>query len=77
MENIFEVRLHSVNQVKEFVALCNRQPFSITVGNTHRRVNAKSFMQLFTLDLSQPLTVCAECSEEEFSSYSRAVAAFR
>ena len=73
----FEVSLHSVSQVKDFVALANEQPFSLTVGTGRRSVNGKSFMQLFSLDLSKPLQVSMDCTEEAFARFFEAAAPFR
>ena len=62
----FEIQLHSVQDVQAFVALATAQPFPVRVGNDHYKVSAQSFMEIFCLDLSHPLTATLDCTEEEF-----------
>jgi len=64
----FEIRVNSVGDVLAFVSLATKQSFSIMVGNEHHQVNGKSFMEMFSLNFRQPLTVTAECGEEEFAA---------
>ena len=73
----FFVTLRSVGNVKDFVALASVQPFDVTVGNDRQRVNGKSFMQMFCLDLSVPQQVRADCSDDEFSGFYQAAECFR
>ena len=70
----FSIELHSFQKVKDFVALATVQPFSVLVGNGTRRVNGKSFMGMFTLDYTQPLSVRVNCDGEEFSQFAQAAA---
>ena len=62
----FLIRLHSVQDVQSFVALATSRSFRITVGDGNHTVNGKSFIEMFCLTLTQPLTVTAECGEDEF-----------
>ena len=63
----FEIRLRSVQDVQQFVALATSRAFTVLVGNDeHHLVNGKSFMEMFSLDFTRPLTAAAECSEAEF-----------
>lgn len=64
-----EIRLHSVQEVLAFVTLATSRKFSIKVGNDHHQVNGKSFMEMFCLNLREPLTVSLECSEEEHRQF--------
>ena len=68
----FDITLHSFSEVQDFVSLATVQPFAITVGNDHQRVNAKSFMSILSLDFSQPIQVWAECSSPAFDSFRQA-----
>lgn len=70
----FDINLRSFSEVQDFVSLATVQPFEIMVGNDHQQVNAKSFMGMFSLDFTQPIRVCAECSEEEFTRFRLAAA---
>lgn len=64
-----EIRLHSVQEVLAFVTLATSRKFPVTVGNSRHRVNGKSFMEMFCLNLREPLTVSLECSEEEHRQF--------
>lgn len=70
----FDISIRSFSEVQTFVAIATVQPFRITVGNEHQQVNAKSFMGLLSLDLSQPVQVRAECSSDAFEQFRLAVA---
>ena len=65
----FEIRLQSVQDVQEFVALATGFPFPVQVGNDRYRANGKSFMEMFCLDYSRPLTASVECSEAEQAEF--------
>ena len=64
----FQIRLRSVQDVQEFVALATAVPFPVRVGSDKYRANGKSFMEMFCLDFNQPLRVVAQCSEEELEA---------
>ena len=67
----FEIRLGSVKDVQDFVALATTRPFLITVRDEYNKINAQSFMELFCLNFSRPLRVVAECTEAELESLMR------
>lgn len=67
----FTIRLTSVQDVQDFVALATSRPFRIMVGDDHHLVNGKSFMELFCLDIRQPVKATADCSEEDFQQLCR------
>ena len=73
MENTreFMIRLGSVRDVEEFVRISTAQPFPISLDDGQHRVNGKSFMEIFCLRLSAPVTVRAECTQEEFDRFFR------
>ena len=73
----FDVNLRSVGDVKDFVTLACAQPFEMTVGNERHSVNGKSFMQLFSLDLSAPQQVRMDCTDDDFSRFYQATNRFR
>ena len=72
----FQVRLTCVQDVLDFVTLATSRPFPISVGDHHHRVNGKSFMELFCLDFSMPITAHLECSPEEFQCFRQEAARF-
>lgn len=65
----FTVRFRSLRDVQEFVGLCSRQSFPVKVGSERYRVNATSFMGMFSLNFKKPLKVMVECAEEEFEGF--------
>ena len=72
----FDIVLRSFQDVQDFVEMATVQPFRILVGNDRARVNAKSFMGMFSLDYNNPLQVRADCTEEECDSFKTAAARF-
>ena len=61
----FAIRLASVQEVQEFVALATAQTFPIFVRDRYIQVNGKSFMEMFCLNFATPLFAMAECGEEQ------------
>ncbi len=72
----FDICLHSFEDVQDFVALATVQPFHILVGNDRARVNAKSFMGMFSLDITTPVQVRADCTDEQCNSFKLAASRF-
>ena len=65
----FWIRLHSMEDVEEFVAIATSRAFPICVRDNHHKIRGGSFMEMFCLDFNQPLQVVAECSEEELNAF--------
>ena len=65
----FQVRLKSVQDVQEFVSLSTARGFPVIIRDANNKVNGKSFMEMFCLDLCGPLRVDADCSEEELAAF--------
>ena len=65
----FQVRLQSVQDVQEFVSLSTARSFPVIIRDACGKVNGKSFMVMFCLDLCGPLWVNVDCSEEEFAAF--------
>ena len=72
----FLINIRSFQDVQDFVAVATVQPFRILVGNDRTRVNAKSFMGIFSLDLTTPVQVRADCNEEEYVGFKLAASRF-
>ncbi len=72
----FDINLQTFEDIQSFVELATVQPFRVLVGNDRTRVNAKSFMGIFSLDLTTPVQVRADCSEEECAGFKLAAARF-
>ena len=65
----FVVRFRSLRDVQEFVSLCNKQPFTVKVGNDRYQVNGTNFMGLFSLNCRNPQKVMLDCTEEQFLQF--------
>lgn len=72
----FQVYLHSVQDVQEFVSHATTMGFPVTISDGFHRVNAQCFMEMFCLDLKRPLTVSAACSDLEFQQLRDLMASF-
>ena len=72
----FAIRLKSVQDVQDFVAIATTRPFLITVRDEHNKIKADSFMELFCLNFSHPLRVVCDCSEAELEILKQDMARF-
>ena len=64
-----EIQLRSVQQVLAFVHLATSRSFPIHVSGKHHRVNGKSFMEMFSLNLRRSVKVDLVCTEEEYEAF--------
>ena len=62
----FRIQLRSTQDVEDFVNIATRRAFPVWVSSHQHTVNGKNFMEMFSLDVSQPLWVCPECDEAEY-----------
>ncbi|MBR0360291.1 MAG: HPr family phosphocarrier protein [Clostridia bacterium] len=53
----FEMKLSSINDVKDFVNTVSRYDFDVDLISGRYIVDAKSIMGIFSLDLSKPIKV--------------------
>ena len=65
----FAIRLRSVQDVQQFVALATSRPYDVVVRDNHNKIDAKCFMEMFCLDFRRPLRVVCQCSEEELQCF--------
>ena len=72
----FAIRLGSVQDVQDFVAVATTRPFAITVRDEHNKISADSFMELFCLNFTRPLRVCCDCSEADLEALQQDLARF-
>ena len=72
----FAIRLGSVQDVQDFVAVTTTRPFSITVRDDHNKINADSFMELFCLNCTRPLRIVCDCNEAELAALQQDLARF-
>ena len=72
----FAIQLRSVQDVQEFVDIATTKPFVIHVCDDYRRVNGKSFMEMFCLNFSSRLTVQSEGYDWEVDQLLREIQRF-
>ncbi len=72
----FMVWLHSVQEVKEFVGLATATGFPVVIDDGRHRVEGNSFMEMFCLDCTRPLTVSCRCDDAQFEAFRAAVQRF-
>lgn len=53
----FNILMKSINDVKDFVNIVNKYPFDVDLTSGRYKVDAKSIMGIFSLDLSKPIKV--------------------
>ena len=58
------VRFDTVVDAKKFVNICNSVPFDVDLVSGRYVVDGKSIMGLFSLDLSKPVELQADCEPD-------------
>lgn len=59
------IMLSSIEAVKKFVAVTNKYEFPINLTTDKYKIDAKSIMGVFSLDLSKPVTIEVESDEAQ------------
>lgn len=57
------IMLSSIEAVKKFVNITNRYDFPINLTTDKYKIDAKSIMGVFSLDLSKPVTIQIESDD--------------
>ena len=73
---VFLIRLRSVRDVQDFVSLSTNQSFQVDVSDGSFTAHGNSFMEMFCLCLASPLTVTADCGEDELARYQDTIRKF-
>ena len=60
-----EIVLSQIDDVKQFVMATSARNFEIDLVSGKYIVNAKSIMGIFSLDLTKPICMRAECGESD------------
>lgn len=63
-----KVLLLGGDKVNDFVKIAGQQPFPVYLTCGRYRINGKSLIGIFSLDLSKPVTVQVNCGEEQASN---------
>ncbi|MCL2546575.1 MAG: HPr family phosphocarrier protein [Oscillospiraceae bacterium] len=65
----FNVLLNSINDVKLFVNTAAAQMFDIDIVSGRYVIDAKSIMGLFSIDLTKPVKVSVQGTDEEGAEF--------
>ena len=65
MKEVMRIKLPTANDVKEFVNIAMMCPYQLDVKHGRYIVDGKSIMGLFSLNLSEPLTVMIPMTENK------------
>ena len=65
----FEIRLRSVKDVQDFVSIATSCPYTVTIRDERNKINGKSFMEMFCLNLREPLVASFQCSDAEYQQF--------
>ena len=60
-----KVSLDSIDKIKKFVNIISSYPYDFDLASGRYIVDAKSIMGIFSLDLSEPITLNVHASEGE------------
>lgn len=72
----YTVKLNSIEQVKEFVALTNKCAFDVDLMSGRYAIDAKSIMGIFSLDLAKPLKMIVHANDEQAADFADEAAKF-
>lgn len=72
----YTVKLNSIEQVKEFVALTNKCAFDVDLMSGRYAIDAKSIMGIFSLDLAKPLKMIVHADDEQAADFADEAATF-
>ncbi len=60
-----KVSLDSIDKIKTFVNMISSYPYDFDLASGRYIVDAKSIMGIFSLDLSEPITLNIHAAEDE------------
>ena len=69
------IEIKSINDAKDFVNITTKYPFEILISSGCYRVDGKSIMGIFSLDLSKPITV--EVNEPDCEKFFEEIKVFK
>lgn len=72
----FSVMFHSVHDVEEFVGLVTIQPFPVRLSDGIHQISGRGFIEMFCLELSRPVHVCADCPSDVFERFRQSAERF-
>lgn len=63
------IKAESFQDIWTISALAAQERFRIVLSDGQRRVNAKSLLGIFSMNLSRPLMLQLDCGDEEFERF--------
>lgn len=73
-----KIHLSNIDEVKKFVSFVSSFPFEVNLCADKYKMDAKSIMGVFSLNLSEPITVeVNECNEEEKELFAQKIKEFQ
>lgn len=69
METKARIKLKTVDDVKDFVSASLSSNVNVALRSGRYCVDAKSIMGIFSLNLSEPITLVVECKSSNIDSY--------
>ena len=57
----YKIMLNTINDVKNFVNIVSKYEFEVDLTSGRYVIDAKSIMGIFSLDLSKPIRLDAQC----------------
>ena len=65
MKEVMKIKLSTANYVKEFASIAMMCPYQLDVKHGRYIVDGKSIMGLFSLNLSEPLSILIPMTESK------------
>ena len=68
-----KISINTINDVKNFVNIVTRCEYDVDIISGRYVIDAKSIMGIFSIDLTKPVTVSVNGTEEEYKTFREAV----
>lgn len=65
MKKVCQIKLGTINEVKEFVNTVTQCPYEVDLISGRYTIDAKSLMGIFSLDLTKPIDLAADTEDVE------------
>lgn len=65
MKKICQIKLNTINEVKEFVNIVLQCPYDVDLVSGRYIIDAKSLMGIFSLDLTRPIDLEADIDSDD------------
>ncbi|HIR60000.1 MAG TPA: HPr family phosphocarrier protein [Candidatus Faecivivens stercoravium] len=65
MKKVCQIKLNTINEVKEFVNIVLQCPYDVDLVSGRYIIDAKSLMGIFSLDLTRPIGLEADIDSDD------------